>query len=217
MRTTRPYTMRTRAEGVARTRARILEATWTLTGEVLLAQLSLDAVAARAGVSVQTVLRQFGSRAGLLEATRQHATSAVEAERRPPVGDRSEAMRVLLDHYELRGDAVLLLLSQESSDPLVRSITDQGRRLHREWVRTVFADELAPAGTAEDARDAASELEDLLVVATDVFTWKLLRRDRDLSRTRTEARMNRLADAVLAAAGRTVRSAAADRQGATDG
>lgn len=216
MRTTRPYTMRTRAEGVARTRSRILEATWTLAGEVLLAQLSLDAVAARAGVSVQTVLRQFGSRAGLLEATRQHATAAVEAERRPPHGDRAEAMRVLLDHYELRGDAVLLLLSQESTDPLVRSITDQGRRLHREWVRAVFADELAAAGDDGDGGDGG-ELEDLLVVATDVFTWKLLRRDRDLSRTRTEARMNRLADAVLAAAGRTVRSSSAGRQGATDG
>jgi hypothetical protein len=36
-----------------------------------------------------------------------------------------------------------------------------------------------------------------LVVATDVYTWKLLRRDRRLGRQRTEERIRRLVDAVL--------------------
>lgn len=212
MKTTRPYTMRARAEGVAETRRRILDAMWGLSGELLLPQISLDAVASRAGVSVQTVLRQFGTRAGLLEATREHASAAIAEERRVPEGDRSEAMRVLLDHYELRGDAVLLLLSQELTDPSVRRLTEQGRRMHRQWVRTVFADELGSAGHECD------QVEDLLVVATDVFTWKLLRRDRGLSRTLAEARITRLADAVLAAAGQTARATdVPGRQGARDG
>ena len=212
VKTTRPYTMRARAEGVAETRRRILDAMWALSGELLLPQISLETVASRAGVSAQTVLRQFGTRAGLLEATREHASAAIAAERRVPEGDRAEAMRVLLDHYELRGDAVLLLLAQELTDPAVGRLTEQGRRMHREWVRTVFDDELAALGADR------MEAEDLLVVATDVFTWKLLRRDRGLSRTRTEARITRLADAVLAAAGRTARATdAPGRQGARDG
>jgi hypothetical protein len=50
-------------------------------------------------------------------------------------------------------------------------------------VRTVFAPQLADA---EDAR----ALLDLLVVATDVYSWKLLRLDFGLSRARTEQRIN---------------------------
>ncbi len=40
---------------------------------------------------------------------------------------------------------------------------------------------------------------DLLVVATDVYTWKLLRIDRGHSRAVTERRMHDLVSAVLAA------------------
>jgi hypothetical protein len=42
------------------------------------------------------------------------------------------------------------------------------------------------------------EAIDLLVVATDVYTWKLLRHDRGLSRSATQERMRALVDAVLA-------------------
>jgi hypothetical protein len=54
---------------------------------------------------------------------------------------------------------------------------------HRQWVRDAFA-----------PFDAD---EDLLVVATDVYTWKLLRRDGGHCRARTEALMNQLVRAVL--------------------
>jgi predicted acylesterase/phospholipase RssA len=43
-------------------------------------------------------------------------------------------------------------------------------------------------------------LIELLVVATDVYTWKLLRVDRGLSRATAERRMRILVDAVLASA-----------------
>ena len=45
------------------------------------------------------------------------------------------------------------------------------------------------------ARFAA--LTDLLVVATDVYTWKLLRRDRKLSQAQVERRLLRLVAAIL--------------------
>ena len=48
------------------------------------------------------------------------------------------------------------------------------------------------------AADDPEELTDLLVVATDVYTWKLLRRDRGLGRDRTERRMRLLVDRLLA-------------------
>lgn len=186
MKTKRSYTMSARARAVEETRRRILDATATLSEHRRIAAISLDDVAAEAGVSVQTVLRQFGSRGGLLEATRTHVQEAVTAERQAPVGDVDVAVSVIVAHYEARGPAVLLLLAQEAEDPLVRTITDDGRHMHRQWVEQVFAP-FRPSPAALD----------LLVVATDVYTWKLLRLDRGLSRTETEQRMGTLVRAVL--------------------
>lgn len=197
MKTTRPYTMRARAASVEQTRRRILDATFDLASERLVSEISLDDVAQTAEVSVQTVLRQFGSRAGLLEATTEYAAGQVAAERTAPSGDLAAAVRVLVDHYEQRGRMTLLLLAQEDGDPTIRAITDQGRTLHRTWVAEAFADDLAPL--PQHRRD---ELTDLLVVATDVYTWKLLRRDRQLSRTVTESRITRLVEALLAGFGK---------------
>jgi AcrR family transcriptional regulator len=186
METRRSYTMGARARAVEETRRRILGATAGLAEDRRIAAISLDDVAASAGVSVQTVLRQFGSRSGLLQATRTHVQEAVTEERRSPAGDVDAAVTVVVDHYEARGPAVLLLLAQEAEDPLVRTITDDGRRLHRQWVEDVFA----PFG-ADDG------LLDLLAVGTDVYTWKLLRLDRGLSRAATEGRMKTLVRALL--------------------
>jgi AcrR family transcriptional regulator len=191
MKTTRTYTMTARARAVEETRTRILDATVALVGERMAADVSLDAVAERADVSVQTVLRHFGSRAGLFDAAQSYAEGAFVEERRAPIGDVDAAVRVIVDHYETRGDQVLLMLAQERVEELMRRITDRGRRLHRDWVTETFAPFLAAA----DDPDAVT---DLLVVATDVYTWKLLRRDRGLSRPVTEQRMRRLVGAVLA-------------------
>ena len=186
MKTRRSYTMGARARAVEETRRRILDATAALSGHRRIATISLEDVADGAGVSVQTVLRQFGSRAGLLEATRTHVQDAVTAERQVPAGDVDAAVAVVVDHYEARGPAVLLLLAQEAEDALVRSITDDGRRIHRQWVEAVFAPFRPTTGLA-----------DLLTVATDVYTWKLLRLDRGLSRAQTEGRMRTLVRALL--------------------
>ena len=196
MKTTRPYRMQARAAAVEETRRRILSALFDLSASRLLSDITLDAVAEEAGVSVQTVLRQFGSRSGLIEATADFAQTLVAQERRAPVGDVVDAVRVLVDHYERRGDAVLLLLAQEQSDSAMKELTDRGRAVHRAWVDEVFAPWL-------DGRFAGREaLVDLLVVCTDLFTWKLLRRDRGLTRSQTEERMRTLVEAVLDGPGR---------------
>jgi AcrR family transcriptional regulator len=190
MNTTRPYTMTTRARSVQDTRDRIVDACVDLHGERPVAEIGLDDIAGRAGVSVQTVLRHFGNRAGLVETSFERARQNVTDERRTPVGDVTAAVRVIVDHYEHRGDRALLMLAQEGHEELMRRITDAGKALHRAWVEEVFAPFLADA-------DDGEALADLLVVATDVYTWKLLRHDRGLSRQRTEERMCRLVHALL--------------------
>lgn len=196
MNQTRTYTMRARAAAVEETRRRILDATFALSADRLIADISLEAVAQEAGVSVQTVLRQFGSRAALIERTVQHASGIVAAERQAPPGEVAEALRVLLDHYERRGDTAVMMLAQETADAVVAEVVAKGRALHQAWVSDVFA----PLLDSSD-EDRLREATDLLVVATDVYTWKLLRRDRQLDRSEVERRMARLVDAVLSALG----------------
>jgi AcrR family transcriptional regulator len=190
MKATRKYTMSARSDAVEETRRRIIHALVDLVPERPFAEITLDAVAERSSVSVKTVLRQFGSRDGLFAEAVEVAMSEVEEERRTPRGDVPAAVRVVVDHYELRGRTPLMMLAQEDYDAVARKATDRGKAMHRAWVRDVFA----PA-TDDEA------LLDLLVVATDVYTWKLLRLDRGHSRAVTERRMLDLVQAVLRTAG----------------
>jgi AcrR family transcriptional regulator len=193
MKTTRTYTQTARAEAAEQTRMRITRAAFELQTERLTAEISLEDIASRAGVTVQTVLRRFGSKAELFQASLEWINTEVAEERRAPAGDVGTAIRVLVDHYEKDGDFALLMLAQENSYPHVRQMSDMGKQMHRGWVEDVFGPFLPV-----DA-DARSESIDLLVVTTDVYTWKLMRRDRGLSRSHTERRINALVSAVLAA------------------
>ncbi len=190
--TQRSYTMRARADAVAHTREQILEAGMALSEEKLSFAIGLADVAHRAGVTVRTVLRHFGSREGLFEALISFAREQVIQERDTPVGDIARATHTIIAHYELRGDLVMRMLEAETVDGRIAKHVAKGRRIHRHWVRTVFAPQLA------DAADAKA-LEDLLVVATDVYTWKLLRRDAGLSRARTEERTYTLIQRLVGA------------------
>src|SRR5689334_19568277 len=112
MKTTRTYTQTARAAAAEETRLRIIEAAFSLQAERLSSEISLDAVAERAGVSVQTVLRKFGSKAALIEESVRHVNARIVEERRVPAGDVPGAIRVLLDHYDAHGDFALLMLAQ---------------------------------------------------------------------------------------------------------
>jgi AcrR family transcriptional regulator len=187
---TRSYTMRARAESANHTRERILDAVIALSEERLSLEIVLADVAERAGVSVQTVLRQFGSRQGLFEQAQTRRVARVRAERAVPVGDAASAVRTIVAFYDRLGEWSLRLQAQEHSDKLSRQTVQLGRRVHREWVEEVFAPQLI-------GRRDREELVDLLVVATDLLTWKILRRDGGMDRVATCKRMLRLVRAVL--------------------
>ena len=144
-------------------------------------------------MALKTVLRHFGSREGLFAAVNEYAREQIINGRLTPVGDAGTAVSVVVNHYEARGDWVLRLLCQELSSEFARESMTTGRKVHREWVEKTFAPQLDRLQAG--ARD---EAVDLLVVATDLYTWKLLRRDQGLTRSAVEARMRHLIDAVLA-------------------
>jgi AcrR family transcriptional regulator len=194
---TRSYEMRARKETTAATRSAIVEAAVdSVMAERSLA-VTLGTVADRAGVTVKTVLRHFGSREALIDEASSRALQDVLAERAAPPDDPEHALAVLIEHYERRGDPVLGVLAEEDDDPRARQICDAGRTLHRKWVEAVFSGEL-PLEPVERAR-----LVDALVVATDVYAWKLLRRDRGLTVDEVRDRMLLMCNAVLAAPARS--------------
>jgi AcrR family transcriptional regulator len=156
-------------------------------------QLSLDEVARRAGVSVQTVIRRFGGRDGLLTAAAERETGRVRRQRdQAPVGDTAGAVRVLVEHYEEVGERVLKMLAEEDRVPRLREIADQGRASHRDWCARVFGPALNGRGGAERERRLAQ-----LLAVCDVYTWKLLRRDAGLSRRQTELALVELLEPLL--------------------
>ncbi|MBX3195769.1 MAG: TetR/AcrR family transcriptional regulator [Schumannella sp.] len=187
----RAYAMSARAEATQRTRESILDATIALAYELQRVDLSLEQIAARAGRSVQTMLRHFGTRDALIAAAIERGAAEVIRERTAPPGDRARALELLVDHYELRGRFVLRLLAATEGD--AGQVTANGRLLHRAWVQEVYADDIAGAADPD-------ELTDLLVVATDVYSWKLLRLDRGLAATVVRERIAAMARAVIAQA-----------------
>lgn len=88
---------------------------------------------------------------------------------------------------------MLGVLAEEDDDPRARQMCDAGRAGHHDWVKDVFG-----AGLPADPI-ARSRLVDALVVATDLYCWKLLRRDRGLTVDEVRDRMLFMTDAVLAA------------------
>ena len=171
-----------RARAAEATGERILDATAEVFLEEPSDRLSLEEIARRAGVTVQTVIRRFGGREGLLEATARREQQRVQDERDlTEPGNLEHAVRVLVSHYERTGDRVLRLLSEEPRVRALGPILEGGRRLHREWCAQAFAEALAGlVGIARERRLAQ------LVAVCDVYTWKLLRRQAGLSRRQTE-------------------------------
>lgn len=177
----RSYDSPKRASSAAETGRRILQATEDLFMEGPLADVTLKAVASRAGVTVQTVIRRFGDREGLINATAESASARVMSQRdAAPAGNVPAAIGNLLDHYETTGALALKLLEEERASPVLAGITDGGRRLHRQWCERVFApfleDRFPPGGADRDRRLAQ------FVALCDVYTWKLLRLDAGLGR-----------------------------------
>jgi AcrR family transcriptional regulator len=190
---TRKYDMGARQEAKSATRDAIISAAIdTFMAERSFA-ITLAAVAERAGVTVKTVLRHFGSREALIDTAWSQLYDEVAVERTPPPGDPEAALDVLIAHYKRRGDMVLTTLASEDVDARARRMNDRGRLGHRAWVEEVFGARLPTQQTDR------SRLIDVLVVATDVYSWKLLRIDRGLSVADVRDRMLLMTQAILAA------------------
>jgi AcrR family transcriptional regulator len=167
--------MRARADAAEQTAERVMDAAIALWRTGPFEDVTLQDIADRAGVSLSTVMRRFGSKDGLAEAVLQSDRVGTQAGRDAVAeGDASGAVRMIVGDYELNGDAVIRMLALEERLDVVRHVVEAGRTAHERWVERVFGPLLA-----RGPRRRVQVLQ--LVAATDVYTWKLLRRDRHLS------------------------------------
>src|SRR3954452_6092609 len=170
----RQYRMVARAEAASATRERLLASAWRHFSELPFDDVRLSKVAGDAKVSAQTLHAHFKTKDALFVAAWGRRMTP-EGTRRDhaPVGDVRAAVRVLYDSYDADGDAVLRLLAQEERIPAVHEMAEAGRLWHRGWVERTFE-------PRSDERLVA------LIVATDLLTWKLLRREMGLGRDAAE-------------------------------
>jgi AcrR family transcriptional regulator len=188
----RPYKMTARAESSAASRERIARAGLKLWLEQAFEDVTLTAIASAAGVSHQTVLNHFASKEGVavaaMDILSQETTSARDAAQ---PGDVAQAVRVLVSEYEKMGDAnARWAMSSERLGSLA-PLLDAGRANHRAWLERQFAEALPTE------RSTRRRAVDALHAATDVYAWKLLRRDLARTRAETEQTLIDLVNGIL--------------------
>jgi AcrR family transcriptional regulator len=189
----RPYRQSARAEAAEATGQRIVAAFRQALSADWLEDITLEQVAREAGVSVQTVIRRYGGKTGLLDAVTNEIEAEVRTVRGAPVGDLKAAVASLCADYESTGDMVLRLLAQEPRYPALKARLDYGREGHRGWVAEIAEPWLARL--SGPGRHAAL---DALTAAMDVYVWGLARRDWGRSAEETRELILRLATAALA-------------------
>lgn len=184
--------MTTRGVGAASTRDKIARAALGLLMEQSIEDITLGEIARAAGVSHQTVLNHFGTKEGVAGAAADLIMLETEDLRASAVpGDLRGAVRIVVEQYEQSGDSnVRWAMSAERLGSLAPRI-DQARAYHQEWLTRVFADSLPRE------KSARRRTINALHAATDVYTWKLLRRDLELSRRETEKTMADLVAGIL--------------------
>ena len=189
---TRTYDMAKRAAGADRTSARIAEHTENLLSTMPIGDVTLQAIAAGSGVSIQTVLRHMGSREGCFAAVGERVSTRIQAQLgNSTSGNVGAAISDLCAHYEAEGRLVLNLLQQEhGGEPIAHQAATAGRIFHRDWVERCFA----PLVSEPDEATV-----DALVVVTDLYVWKLLRLDLGRSAESTRSIITNMVRAQLEA------------------
>jgi AcrR family transcriptional regulator len=189
----RPYRMRARAEAATATRERILDAGQAAFDELPLEEVTLAEVAKRAGVSVQTIIRHFGTKEGLFLAVVVHTGAKMGMDRDvEPGADVREVVDILIDHYEKFGHRILRMLAEEDRVPNLHVFADLGRAYHLEWCKQAFRPALKGLRGARRKRRAAQ-----LAAVTDIYVWKILRRDRDFSVAQTKLAIVELIEPLM--------------------
>lgn len=156
-------------------------------------EVTLQQIAEGANVALRTVLRHYGSREGVFEAAFQQIQIDISANRvETPPHDLDSAMESLCASYESDGDLMIKALEEEHDIPLLHDLLEEGRRYHRAWLEKHIGPMLPSLPKAE--REARYRE---LYAASDVYLWKLLRKDLNTSRKEAQRVLLNLVSAVI--------------------
>jgi AcrR family transcriptional regulator len=184
--------MRARAEAVEATRERIARTAMQRFLAEPYDDVTIASVARDAGVSHQTLLNHFESKEGLFAAAAERFSADLAASREGcATSDPESVVALLMEQFERSGDGNVRLALLHERIEAVRVGLEQGRANHQVWLAEVFEDRL-PSDPAELRRTLAA-----LHAATDVYTWKLLRRDLGHGRRATQRIMTDMVRAIL--------------------
>ena len=190
---TRPYRMKARAKAKAETRERILEVAEEIFDAGSSDRFTLVVIADRAGVSVQTVLRHFENREGMLTATLLHTGAKMrELREAVPVDDPRRAVAGLVSYFDRYGDRILRLIAERERNPTIQAMTDFGWTQHREWCETAFAGTLDGLSKVSRERRLAQ-----LSMITGIHVWKILRRHNGLGQRQTELAIREMLEPLI--------------------
>jgi AcrR family transcriptional regulator len=184
MKSARPYRQQQRAAAANANTERIMEATLELYVERPFDQITLAAVAERAGVGVQTVIRRAQTKDGLARMVREWTAAQVQDARGEPTSDPDAIAEALRRQYERWGAAAARTLQQEDVSPALAESARGGRKAHREWLETAFP-------------DAPADLIAGLIGVCGVELWNVLRRDGGLTAEQTRDTVAHLIRSLL--------------------
>ena len=190
----RTYEMTNRTAAMQRTREAILDAAEELFAPAWYDEVTLADVAARAGVSQQTVVNHFGSKPELyLAGLGERYAPRVKAVRDAAVpGDVPSVVEVVMADYERTGDGTIRTLALAGRMPELAEVVEGGRRAHAGFVEAT----LGPLVPERRGPGRARRLR-LLGIALDVRTWHQLRREQGLTVTQTRDHLVSMVEAVL--------------------
>ena len=99
-------------------------------------EITLDQLAQDASVTVQTIIRRFGGKDGVVEAATKSFGKGVLNRRQADVGDIDAAVDGLVRDYEQAGPLVMRILVQEDRYPTLKIVTDFGRAMRHGYWKT---------------------------------------------------------------------------------
>lgn len=187
------YDNSNRQKKAEETKLEIIKALGNLWGQHSIIDITLEMVAEEAGVTTRTILRKFGSREGLMEASLAFDPAGISANRNEArVGDVDHILQTLLDNYEKIGEAALRTIFLESELEIARKIGARGRFIHKQWCERVFEPFLPDKDTAAYEIQLAS-----FIATTEIYLWKLLRKDLKFSRKKTFSVFKNMVEGVI--------------------
>jgi AcrR family transcriptional regulator len=186
--------MSSRADAAEQTGERILDAMLERFGSTPYGLIRLEDVSAGAGVTVQTIIRRFGGKPGLMTAVVERELGRIAAAREA-AGRAStrETIAALVAHYERYGALIVKMYSEAPLVPGLAELAARGRAYHVDWCRRTF-DRLLDPGLDDVTRSIRLAQ---VVAMCDATTWRILRYDGGLTPAATVRALSELLEPLL--------------------